>query len=251
MDFSIVAMGRLGKSSLARAFKVLSRKDQHKLVVITFVQILLGALDLLGVIAIGLLGALSVTGLQSTNPGSRVTFALEVLQIEAKPFQTQAIILGVCAIVLLVGRTVLSIFFTRRTIFFLSRSGAKISAELISRLLSQPLLVVQSRSTQETVYAVTTGVERVVLQVLATAVVWIADLALLIVMMVGLLVVDPVTAISTFIVFLFVGYFLYIFMHVRAGVLGVENSTVSIKSNEKNEEEEEERGWVIDRMPSR
>ena len=226
-------MKRLRKSLLSRAIKVLSRADQRKIIAITVLQILMGGLDLLGVIAIGLLGALSVTGLQSGEPGDRVSAALRILHIQSATFQRQAVILGISAVVLLVGRTVLSIFFTRRTLFFLSRRGAKISADLISRLLSQSLLVVQSRTTQETVYAVTTGVERIVLQVLATTVVWIADLALLVVMMAGLLVVDSVTAISTFLVFLLVGYLLYKFMHVRAGNLGIENSTLNIKSNEK------------------
>ena len=193
----------------------------------------MGGLDLLGVIAIGILGALSVTGLQSNQPGNRVSNALKLLHIQGATFQEQAVVLGIIAVALLVGRTILSIFFTRRILFFLSRRGAKISADLISRLLSQPLLVVQSRTTQETVYAVTTGVVVIMLQVLATAVVWIADLALLVVMMGGLLFVDPVTAIATFLVFLLVGFFLYKFMHVRAGNLGIENSTLSIKSNEK------------------
>jgi ATP-binding cassette, subfamily B, bacterial PglK len=226
-------MSRLRNNLLSRVIKVLSRADRRKIIAITILQILMGALDLLGVIAIGLLGALSVTGLQSGNPGNRVSSALEILRIQDATFQKQAVILGISAVILLVGRTILSIFFTRRTLFFLSRRGAKISAELISRLLSQPLLIVESRTTQETVYAVTTGVERIVLQVLATAVVWIADFTLLLVMMIGLFIVDPVTATSTFLVFLVIGYFLYKFMHIRAGNLGVENSTLSIKSNEK------------------
>jgi len=193
----------------------------------------MAGLDLLGVIAIGLLGALSVTGLQSSAPGNRVSAALKILHIQNESFQRQAVILAIGALILLVGRTVLSIIFTRRILFFLSRRGAKISADLISRLLSQPLLVIQARTTQETVFAVTRGVVIIVLQVLATAVVWIADLALLVVMMVGLLVVDPVTAIATFLVFFLVGFFLYRFMHVLAGNLGVENSRIEIKSNEK------------------
>lgn len=221
------------KSSLIRAFNVLSQADQRKIVAITGFQILMAGLDLLGVIAIGLLGALSVTGLQSSAPGNRVSDALNILHIQDETFQKQAVILGISAVTLLVGRTVLSIIFTRRILFFLSRRGAKISADLISRLLSQPLLVIQSRTTQETVFAVTRGVALIVLQVLATAVVWISDLALLVVMMIGLLVVDPITAISTFLVFFLVGYFLYKFMHVLAGNLGVENSKIEIKSNEK------------------
>lgn len=193
----------------------------------------MAALDLLGVVAIGLLGALSVTGLQSNQPGERVSSALRVLHISESPFQTQAAILGVGAVLLLVGRTILSIFFTRRILFFLSRRGALISANLISRLLAQPLLTVQAKTTQETLYAVTRGVELIVLQILATAVVLVSDLSLLLIMAIGLFVVDPTTAIGTFAIFSLIGYFLYRFMHVRAGALGAKSSELNITSNEK------------------
>ena len=226
-------MSQLRSAQLIRALEILSPADRRKIVAITILQILMGVLDFLGVIAIGLLGALSVSGLQSSNPENRVNVALEILHIQDLTFQQQSVILGISAAVLLVGRTILSIFFTRKTLFFLSRRGAKISADLISKILSKPLSFVESRTTQETVYAVTTGVERIVLQVLATAVVWIADLALLVVMMIGLLIVDPLTAVSTFLVFSAVAYFLYKFMHVRAEKLGVDNSLLTIKSNEK------------------
>ena len=226
-------MNLFGKSPLKRALKVLSKQDRHKILGITFLQILMGGLDLLGVAAVGLLGSLSVSGLQSSNPGDRAGAALKILHIEEFTFQTQRFSLGISAVGLLVGRTILSIIFTRRILFYLSRRGAKISADLVSRLLSQPLLLVQSRSTQETVYAVTTGVERIVLQVLATSVVWIADFSLLLIMLLGLLVVDPITALATFLVFTLIGLFLYRFMHVRAGILGIESSNLNIKSNEK------------------
>lgn len=213
--------------------QVLSRGDQRKVIAVAILQICLGALDLLGVVAIGLLGALSVTGLQSNQPGDRVSSALRILHISESPFQTQATILGAGAVLLLVGRTVLSIFFTRRILFFLSRRGAMISANLISRLLAQPLLTVQAKTTQETLYAVTRGVELIVLQVLATAVVLVSDLSLLLIMAIGLFVVDPTTAIGTFAIFSSIGYFLYRFMHTRAGALGVKNSELNIISNEK------------------
>lgn len=221
------------KSDLSRSLRVLSRSDQRKLIAVAILQISMGGLDLLGVVAVGLLGALSVTGLQSLQPGDRVGSALRLLHISDSSFQTQATILGVSAVVLLVGRTMLSVFFTRRILFFLSRRGAKISANLISRLLAQPLLIVQARTTQEILYAVTSGVVVITLQILATAVVLISDLSLLLVMAIGLLIVDPTTALATFIVFSMVGFFLYRLMHVRAGMLGKRNSELSILSNEK------------------
>ena len=224
---------RWRKSTVGRSMHVLSRADQRKVKAVVAIQVCMGALDLLGVIAIGLLGALSVTGLQARDPGARVNGALRLLNISESTFQTQAAVLGASAVLLLVGRTVLSIFFTRRILFFLSRRGAVISSNLISRLLSQPLLIVQARTTQETLYAVTRGVELIVLQVIATVVVLTSDLSLLLVMAVGLFVVDPTTALGTFLVFSMIGYFLYRYMHVRAGSLGVKNSELSIESNEK------------------
>ena len=223
-------------TNISRAIGVLSLRDQRKVLGISLLQILMSGLDLLGVVAVGLLGALAVNGLQSDNQGDRVTEALKFLQIQNLSLEMQCAILGISAVILFVGRTILSIFFTRRILFFLSRRGAKISSELISRLLSQSLLTVQARTTQEIVYAVTFGVEKIVLQVLATAAVCLSDIALLIVMFAGILVIDPATALSTLVVFLLVGYFLYRFMHLRAGRLGVENSELNIRSNEKTVE---------------
>jgi ABC-type multidrug transport system fused ATPase/permease subunit len=220
-------------SPIGRSLRVLSKRDQKKVLAITLIQVLMGVLDLLGVIAIGLLGALSVSGLQSLKPGNRVSAALELLHIADKTFQTQAVILGLCAVVLLVGRTFLSVFFTRRILFFLSHKGAKISVDLVSRLLSKPLLNIQERTNMETLYAVTSGVVVITIQILATGVVLISDISLLIIMGIGLVVADPTTAIGSFLVFAVTGYFLYRLMHVRAGALGVKNSELMIKSNEK------------------
>ncbi len=193
----------------------------------------MGLLDLLGVAAIGLLGALSITNVQSDEPGNRVTAALEAIRLETLTFQTQAIVLGSAAVFLLVGRTILSIFLTRRILFFLSRRGAVISSTLIKRLLSKKLLDVQKRSTQEILYAVTSGVDQITLYVLAPLAVLVSDLSLLTIMAIGLLVVDPYVAIGTFLVFAILGVVLYKIMHVKAELLGKEQSVLSIKSNEK------------------
>ena len=216
-----------------RSTQVLSPNDQYKIIAVTLLQMFLGALDLLGVVVIGLLGALSVAGIQSSQPSGRVSSVLEILPIADLSFQTQAMILGIFAVVLLAGRTIFSIFFTRRILFFFSRRGAKISADLVSRLLSQSLLTIQSRTTQETLYSVTRGVEIITLQVLAISVVLVADISLLVVMGIGLFLIDPTTATGTFIVFGLISYLLHLVMNTRAGALGIKSSKLNIRSNEK------------------
>ena len=227
----------LNNASIRREFKrsigILNKSDKTKLKVITLIQVSLGVLDLLGVLAVGLLGTLSVSGIQSRNPNGNISNILEFLGISNFSFQVQSSIIGLAALILLVGRTVISIFVTRRILYFLSRRGANISATLFSRLLSQPLLVIQRWSTQESLFAVTAGVQIVAIQIIALSVMLVADVALMAILLAGLFIVDPITAFGTLIIFSVVGAVLYKLMHKRANSIGSENSNLTIKSNEK------------------
>ena len=220
-------------AAFKRAINMLSKTDKRKLIAITIIQVLLGLMDLFGVLAIGLLGTLSITGIQSKAPSGRVNSVLNLLGISSLSFQNQAVVIGLTAVLLLVGRTVLSILFTRRILYFMSRRGSVLSANLVSRFLSQPFLTVQRWSTQESLFAVTFGVEILAIQVLALAVVTIADIALLFILICGLFIVDPLTSLGTVLIFGVVGLALYKLMHERAGRIGTKSSELSIKSSEK------------------
>jgi ABC-type multidrug transport system fused ATPase/permease subunit len=212
---------------------VLPRKDRVKLGLIAFLQILTGALDLLGVAAIGLLGTLLFNSFQLNQEFSNLDRVLKLLHLSGYSLGLQTVVVGSIALLILVSKTLLSVYFTRKTLFFLSIRGAQISANLITRLLSQPLLMVKKRSSQEILYAVTTGVSLLTLQVLAPAVIVISDLSLLLIMGIGLYVIDPITATGTFLIFAFVGYFLNRFTNTRARKLGELSSTLNIASNQK------------------
>ena len=221
------------KSTIGRSARVLSKRDQRRILAVIIIQVTMGIMDLLGVAIIGILGALTISGVQSTQPGNRVHSVLEILGIGNNTFQSQIAILGILAASIFIGRTIFSIVFTRRTLFFLSRRGAAISADLISRLLSQPLLKIQSRTSQETLYAVTVGVTTITLGILATTVTLISDLSLLVIMAIGLFVVDPFIALGTFLLFSAIGFLLYRLMQVKAHEMGRKESELSIRSNEK------------------
>jgi len=220
-------------STFYASTKVLSPRDQKKIYLVALVQIFMGFVDLAGVAVIGVLGALAVNGIQSKGPGDRVAKVLDILGLENQTFQTQAAILGIVATVLLLGRTIFSVFFTRRTLFFLSHKGAKASAELISKLLSQSLLDIQSRTSQQTLFAVTSGVSVIMLGVIGTAVTIVADTSLLLILSIGLFIVDPTMAIGTILTFGLIGIILYRLLNIRAKTLGAKNTHLTIASNEK------------------
>ena len=228
-----VKLDNLRSSALFRAARILPKVDRPKILIVIVLQIGLGFLDLVGVAAFGVLGALSVTGVQSLQPGNRVAAVLDVLNLTNFSFQSQVAILAVSAAAILVLRTVLSIIFTRRIFFFLSRRSATISSSLISKLLSQSLTEVQSRSTQDTLYSVTAGVSAITLGVLGTATTIVSDASLLLIMVMGLFIVDPTIAVTTIVFFGTLGLILYRSMNVKAYNLGFKVASLNVKSNEK------------------
>ena len=223
----------LEKSAVGKALLILDKQDRVKLGFITGIQILMDFLDLLGVIAIGALGALAVQGIESKTPGNRVGFLLRLLHLQSQTLQTQVAILGIGAGVLLIAKTALSIFFTRKTFFFLSYRSAKISADLVSKILSKNLLYIQRRGTQETLFMVTDGVKGILVDMLAISVTVVTDIFLMGIIAVGLLVVDPVVACATALLFALVGFSLYRLMQVRAKDLGLQNTELRIRNNQK------------------
>ena len=224
---------KLRRSVVFRSLRVIPSENRTKVILATFLQIGLGIFDLIGVAAIGVLGALSVTGIQSQQPGDRVLQVLTILQIESFSFQTQVALLGFSACIIFILRTVFSIIVTRGILFFLSRQGAQISAKLLNQLLGQSLLQIQSRSTQEILYSLTVGVSSITLGVLATTVALIADASLLAILLFALFAVDYIMAITSLLFFGLMGYFLYRTMNVKAQELGVDISKFSVVNNEK------------------
>jgi ABC-type multidrug transport system fused ATPase/permease subunit len=220
-------------NTIARAARVLDPRDRRRVLLVIFLQISFGLLDLAGVAIVGVLGALAVTGVQGQLPGNRVSMLLEFLNLEDLSLQSQVAILGATAATLLISKTIFSVVFTRKIMFFLSRRAAVISGSLISKILNQNLLQVQKRSNQETLYFVTTGVSTITLGIVGTTVSLISDVSLLLVLSIGLFLVDPVIAIFTMFTFLIIGIILYRLLHTRAQRLGATSSELSISSNEK------------------
>lgn len=215
------------------AVNSLGKSDQQKVLVVVLFQVFLGCLDLLGVATVGVLGSLAIRGIQSTPAEGRVGQILEVIQLDTLSFQGQVTILGLTAALLLIVRTVLSVLFTRKILFFLSRRGANLSAQLVAKLLSQNLDLIQQRSVQQNLYSVTTGVSVITVGIIGTAVMIVSDAILLLMLSLGLFLVDPLVALISFLIFGGIGIILYQLMHVRAGKLGALDSELSIASNQK------------------
>lgn len=223
----------VSQNRIIQAFKLLKSTDRRKLALISIFQISLSFLDLLGVAVMGLLGALSVSGIRATSPSGGVSHILSSLKISTLSLQEQSLILGIAAAVILMTKTVASIIVTRKVLFFMSKRSAEISSTLTKDLLSQNILFVSKHTTQETVYMITVGVESIIINVLGMAAVLVADISLLIILLVGLGIYDITAAVGTVLLFGSTSVLLYRSMHIKSKLVGTESTKLRITGAEK------------------
>lgn len=220
------------ESLFFQAAYLLDKKDRRKVILVILLQISFGFLDLFGVMLIGVIGALVITGVSSGEPGDRVSTFLEFVGLQNSSLQVQISTIGLVAAIILIGKTLFSIYFSRRVLFFLSRRGAAVSARMVAKLLRQSLLTVQNRSLQTSLYSVTQGVTLMTVGVLGVFVSLVSDLSLLLVLLIGLFVVDSVMAFGTLIAFSIIAFTLWRLMHVRMRNLGLKTANISVESSE-------------------
>jgi len=221
------------KETVIQSFRILTPKERSRVGFVAFIQIGLGFLDLLGVAIIGVIGSLAVNGIQSRTPGTRITAILNNLGLGGLSFQNQVAVLGIGAAIVLVSRTLISMYFSKRILHFLARRAAVTSNKLVAKLLNSQLQTIHSRSKQETIYATTEGVNMMMLNIVGTVVGVTSDIFLLIILSLGLFLVNPFIAIATFATFGAVGLLLYFAVNKRVNRLGNENAELAVFSYEK------------------
>lgn len=235
MDNSVLHTSSM-KYGYRRSIALFPRKDKIRIAQISFFQLTLGLLDLIGISLIGVLGALSVNGIQSRTSGSRVNVALDFFGLSNLTFQWQVGILGCMAVTILISRTAISVIFSRKILFYLSRKGAQLTSDLTAKVLSQSVSDIERIPKQHLIYDLTAGVNSIALGVIGTSVTLLSDISLVVVMSIGLFIVDPILASVLLLFFGLIIVFLYLILHKRALRLGIRESSLVIQGNNQMHE---------------
>jgi ATP-binding cassette subfamily C protein len=224
------------KSNLAKdlipVFKVIDKSDKIKLGIVSILQFSLAILDLIGVALIGVIGALSVYGIQSKSPGTRIGKLLESTGLNNLTFQSQVMILGIIASLFLIIKTLLSGYLLRRTLIYTSRRGAELSKILFSKIILSKLHIKHKYTHQQLIYNATTSVESLSIGVLGSCVTLISDFSLLILMFIGLIYFNYAISIAVAIAFLILTLIINRFISSTAIKVGKEAYDFAIKAND-------------------
>jgi ABC-type multidrug transport system fused ATPase/permease subunit len=218
------------RQTIRASLALLSRRDQRILILVTLAQMSTAFLDLLGVLLIGVVTALSVSVMSQAPLPAFVQSAMDRFGLADVDVITLATVLAVIAGIVLITKSIINVLLTRRILRFLANRQAMVSGNLAARLLSRPLLQVQQRSSQETVYALTSGVVYATLVVLGQGVVAVAEITLLAVLAVGLLLISPIVTIFAIVFFLLIALVLQRVLSGWAGRLGERSSHTEVAS---------------------
>ena len=124
------------------------------------------------------------------------------------------------AALILVFKTVISIFISRKTLTFLSRRSALLSGILVRKILQKDLNYLKKFSTQEFFTTSTRGADSLTVGVIGSFITIISDFFLIILMGIALFYVDPVVSLMTICFFGLFGYLMFMVFHKRIKNLG-------------------------------
>jgi ABC-type multidrug transport system fused ATPase/permease subunit len=154
------------------------------------------------------------------------------MRLETYSFQRQFAIISILAVTLLVSKSLISAWVTRRFIRILSDTGAQVSVDLISRFLAMPYSYIRSRAIQNVIFASTRGVDIIMIQVIAPLIILASDGSLLFLMFIALFIVDPLTALLSLFLFGSIGLGLYLNSNSKVKEMGKRSSDINIQTSD-------------------
>ena len=125
--------------SIKKATSLLDPRKRRLLALATLIQVSLGILDLIGILLVGLLAAVAVSGIGLNELPAWLDTAFNSIGVRDLTVSQLSVVIALTAVSTLVLKTFLSALMTRRITRFLANRQADLSVQLASDFLSRPL----------------------------------------------------------------------------------------------------------------
>lgn len=215
-------------TSYRDVLSILNASEKRKLKYFIALQMSLSLLDLLGVALIGIIVAISTSNLRGMNQSAILE---EIPIFSTTTFYMQIVLLSLMALFFLIGRTVISIGITKKVFIFFSNKNSEITTKLLTSMFLKPVNIIESKNTSEYIYSLTRGTEALTINVLASSTILVADLSILIAIFIGVLLLDPIVALFSSIIFGILILILGKYLQSSASRLGAHATEAIIKSD--------------------
>jgi len=216
---------------VARSFQTFAFVGKKRLTLVVLWNTLIASLDLFAIALIGLLATLSL-GNGSSEISNTIKDQLSFIGADDWNISHLIWLLAIGTAALFLFKTLLTVYCTRKILHFLSTTSSVLSTRLVASLLSKPITALETRTSHETLFLLTRGVEVIGLQILATFFILISDVFLSSLIFILVFFVDPPTAIFSGVFFGLSAIGLNKVLHSRASLNGKKNTELNVLSNQ-------------------
>lgn len=230
-------MVRLAKSflpaSIQFSFMLLNYQARIRLVLSCVALCLVGLLDLLAIGLLAVIASLTLSAINNDTTSPQISELLNFFGILEKSIEFKVVVLAIFMCVLFISRTIVSIYFSNKIYKFLAQQNNLLTEKILIKLLDQDLENLRKLTTQEILFATTTGLNAAVVNINGLLVVTVADLFLSIIMISTLIIFSPLVSIASILILTLLAILLYKIFNARIRQISLMNTEASIYSNSK------------------
>lgn len=237
------------QSAIRSSLALLLPRDRRKLVMAALLQAATGALDIIGVLLLGLVAAIGTSMISGGSMPSAIQDVVRIFGLGSSSNKAVLTIVAVAAATLLLTKSIVALYVNRRVYRFLSNRQTDVSVRLTRAVLSRPLLEVQEESSQQMTYALTDGVNVAMISLLGSAVIGLTEAAMLLALGITLFVVNPAVTLGAVIFFSIIVFMMQRVLGRRMSIVGKIQGVSSIASRSLIQEAlgTYREIWVLDR----
>lgn len=216
-----------------KCFRLLSKRDRLLVTIAGLIQISLIMLELLGLILIGGIVAVTTSAVQGRELPNLVGNAISLLNLDSLTPQSTAAIFGIGAAAALILKSVLSYYLGLRNFAFLARREATIAGKLAEKALSLSVSDLNRFTTPQYQHAMTIGSSSVMGGVIGQSISLMTELALQASMLITLFFFSPGLTLLSLIFFGGLFVFLNKYQGSKARLWGRGMTDADIESTSK------------------
>ncbi len=214
--------------ALKESLGLLTSREKGYLGVVIVIQIFIGLVDLAALALIAAFGSLGATYVSGFALPAQIQTLINRIGLGSYSTKELLIVFALATAFLFVFRSVSSLILTRRIYLYLANRQTRISVDLAKRLSGTSYTWIKRKDTNELIYALTDGVGALMLGVISNFMVVVGEVFFLMLILAGLIAVDPMTAFFTLAFFSLFAIVTYKSISAYSARLGRENAKYSI-----------------------
>ena len=176
------------------SFRIMTLESRRKFLFAIVFQSCLGILDLIGVLITGLIGIIAAFSFRNENYPTYIANYLDLSGLGEMTAIQVILLLALTALVFFVGKSLGTIYFSRRVFRFLGSQQSVISSRIIGKVFDSDYAWMRDQDVHRLSNTLSLGVPAATINVLGQSIILISESSLLVIFTILLFIVNPILA---------------------------------------------------------